>query len=303
VKILLTGSHGYVGSVLLPKLYRHETTTLDIGWFGGTPDIRRDIRDFSDSWYGDLPCDAIIHLAGVANDPCGELDPKLAWEINVLGTMRLADWAVRSGVKQFIYASSGSVYGVCDEEVTEDSPLLPLSDYNRTKMCAERVLLSYADKIAVQIVRPATVCGWSSRMRLDVMVNSFVIQALEDKIIQFNGGGQWRPNIHIQDMTDLYVWLLDHPEVNGIYNAGFENLRISDIAEIISDRIGCGVIARTSNDPRSYRINSDRLLNAGFKPKKKIIDAIDELTIKYRQGMFKDEDRCYNIKTMLKRAA
>ena len=176
--------------------------------------------------------DAVIHLSSVANDPCGDLDPKLTWEISALATMQLADKAVRTGVKQFIYASSASVYGIKDEErVTEDLELKPISEYNKTKMVAERVLLSYAEKMAVQIIRPATVCGHSPRMRLDLSVNMLTMQALSNRKITVFGGKQVRPNIHIDDITDVYLFMLDHPEHAGVFNAGFENISILDIAE------------------------------------------------------------------------
>ncbi len=176
--------------------------------------------------------DAIIHLSSVANDPCGDLDPKLTWEISCLATMQLADRAKRHGIKRFIYASSGSVYGVKDEEqVTEDLELLPISEYNKTKMCGERIVLSYKDDMVVQIVRPATVCGFSPRQRLDVSVNMLTMQALMNGRITVFGGDQTRPNIHIDDITDLYLFLLDHPEHTGVYNAGFENISILDIAQ------------------------------------------------------------------------
>jgi nucleoside-diphosphate-sugar epimerase len=243
--------------------------------------------------------EVIIHLAGIANDPHGELDPKVTWETNALGTTILAQRAANLGVKRIIYASSASVYGLKDnKEVMEDDSLCPISEYNKTKMVSERVLLSHKERMGIQIVRPATVCGWSSRMRLDVMVNSFVIQALERGVIQFNGGEQYRPNIHIQDMTDLYVWLLDHPEAEGIFNAGFENLKIKDIAELVASKIDCEVVSKVSNDPRSYRINSDRLLEAGFEPKKKISDAIRELSDKYQTGDLRETDECFNLKKM-----
>ena len=130
------------------------------------------------------------------------------------------------------------------------------------------------------------------------MVNSFVIQALEYGEIKFNGGDQYRPNIHIQDMTDLYVWLLENPHHNVILNAGFENLKIEDIAKKVQNRIPCKIIPRESNDPRSYRINSDKLLRAGFKPKKIIADAISDLIVKYHNHELRDTDECYRLKTM-----
>jgi nucleoside-diphosphate-sugar epimerase len=245
--------------------------------------------------------DAVIHLSSVANDPCGDLDPKLTWEISALATMQLGDKAVRSGVKQFIYASSGSVYGVKEEdEVTEDLELKPISEYNKTKMVSERVLLSYADKMAVQIVRPATVCGYSPRMRLDVAVNLLTMQALAKGEITVFGGDQTRPNIHIDDITDLYVFLLNHPEVTGVFNAGFENISILDIAHLVTKQVPVEISVTASSDPRSYRVNSDKLLKAGFKPKKTVDNAISEMVEKYHSGILKDEEHFYNLRWMEK---
>jgi len=309
MRLCVTGGLGYVGSVLVPKLLAlgHYVRVLDCQWFGNYLEPHERLKiikgDIRDQTFPIGATDAIIHLAGIANDPTGELDPKLTWEVNALATMQLAVRAVREGVKQFIYASSGSVYGVSDEpEVTEDVALMPLSEYNKTKMVAERVLLSYADRMIVQILRPATVCGFSARQRLDVMVNSLTMQALVKRVIKFNGGEQYRPNIHIQDMTDLYVWMLDHPHLTGIYNAGFENLKIKAIAGLVADRIEAQIIAAPSNDPRSYRINSDKLLATGFKPKKNVSKAIDELIEKYKSGTLRDEPQWHNLKTMLQRA-
>jgi nucleoside-diphosphate-sugar epimerase len=248
--------------------------------------------------------DAIIHLSSVANDPCSDLDPKLTWEISCLATMQLADRAKRRGIKRFIYASSGSVYGVKDEEqVTEDLELLPISEYNKTKMCGERILLSYSEDMVVQIVRPATVCGFSPRMRLDVSVNMLTMQALKNGKITVFGGDQTRPNIHIDDITDLYIFLLDNPQHTGIYNAGFENISILDIASMVRKHLDAELVVTPSNDPRSYRVNSDRLLATGFRPKKTVEDAIKELIRLYRQGVLVDQDRWHNLKWMQRQAA
>ncbi|HLB41760.1 MAG TPA: SDR family oxidoreductase [Gammaproteobacteria bacterium] len=305
MEILVTGGCGYKGSVLVPKLISngHTVTVVDVMWFGNFlpqhPNlnvIQSDIRDMQTSWFKDI--DAIIHLASVANDPCCELDPKLTWEISALATMQLADQAVKNGIKQFIYASSSSVYGVSDApQVTEDTPLNPISEYNKAKMVAERVLLSYANELIVQIVRPATVCGYSPRMRLDVSVNMLTIQALITGLIMVFGGDQERPNIHIDDITDLYIFLLEN-KLPGIFNAGFENLSILEIAKNIISLVNAEIKITPSNDPRSYRINSDKLLKTGFKPKKCVRDAIQELIAHYKQGNLKDEDRFYNIRTM-----
>lgn len=311
MKILVTGACGYKGSVLVPKLLAagHTVAAFDIMWFGNFlqphPNLvvtQGDVRNIDA-----IPLDgvdAIIHLSSVANDPCGDLDPKVTWEISCLATMQLADRAVRRGIRRFIYASSGSVYGVKDEDqVTEDLELTPISEYNKTKMVAERVLLSYADKMAVQIVRPATVCGYSPRMRLDVSVNMLTMQALTKEHITVFGGKQTRPNIHIDDITDVYLFMLGHPEVRGVFNAGFENISIMDIAERVVEHAPAKITVTESNDPRSYRVNSDKLLAAGYKPKKTVDDAIRELVHKFRAGELKDEDRFHNLKWMQREAA
>jgi len=306
MKVLVTGACGYKGSVLVPKLLDrgHEVVGLDIMWFGNhlkphprLTVIQGDVRETEKIDLDGI--DAIIHLSSVANDPCSDLDPKLTWEISALATMRLADKAVRKGVKRFIYASSGSVYGVKDEDqVTEDLELTPISEYNKTKMVAERVLLSYADQMTVQIVRPATVCGVSPRMRLDVAVNLLTMQALTKGEITVLGGDQTRPNIHIDDITEVYLHFLDNPQFTGVYNAGFENLAIREIADIIARRIQAKVTIKESNDPRSYRVNSDKLLATGYRPRKTVRDAIEEICDKFQSGELRDEDRSYNLRWM-----
>ncbi|MFH1309972.1 MAG: SDR family oxidoreductase [Candidatus Omnitrophota bacterium] len=307
--ILLTGGCGYVGTVLTRKLLDMgmRLTVVDIMWFGNyLPEhknltvLRRDIRDVDTLSMKDV--DAVIHLANIANDPCGELDAKLSWEVNVLATMRLVERAICHNVKQFIYASSGSVYGVKDEtEVTEELSLLPISDYNKTKMISERVLMSYQDKIRVQILRPATVCGYSPRMRLDLSVNMLTMQALSNKKITVFGGKQIRPNIHIKDMVEVYVHLLELGEkAPGVYNAGFENISIMDIAKKVTEFIPAEIMITESNDPRSYRLNSDKLIRTGFQPKYSVDDGINKVIEAFKSGKITDEDNCYNIRIMKK---
>jgi nucleoside-diphosphate-sugar epimerase len=167
-------------------------------------------------------------------------------------------------------------------------------------MCGERIVLSYKDDMVVQIVRPATVCGYSPRQRLDVSVNMLTMQALMNGRITVFGGDQTRPNIHIDDITDLYLFLLDHPEHTGIFNAGFENISILDIANMVAKHVKAEIVVTPSNDPRSYRVNSDRLLATGFRPKKTVEDAIKEIIGMYSQGALKNEDRWYNLKWMEK---
>ena len=311
MRLLVTGACGYKGTVLVPKLLAagHDVMALDIMWFGNflQPNprlvvIEGDVRDIDAIDLSGI--DGIVHLSSVANDPCGDLDPKLTWEISALATMQLADKAKRKGVRHFVYASSGSVYGVKDEDqITEDLELKPISEYNKTKMVSERVLLSYADDMVVQIIRPATVCGYSPRMRLDVSVNMLTMQALTKRKITVFGGQQTRPNIHIDDITDVYMFMLDHPEHTGVYNAGFENMSILDIAERVTHHAEAEVVVSESNDPRSYRVNSDKLLATGFRPKKTVEDAIREVAEKYRSGVLKDDDQFHNLKWMQKRMA
>ncbi len=308
MKILVTGGCGYKGHVLVPKLLARgdEVIAFDIQWFGNYLEphpnltvIKGDVRDIDSIPLDGVDC--IIHLSSIANDPCGDLNPQLTWEVSALATMQLADKAKRYDIKRFIYASSGSVYGVKEElQVTEDLELKPISEYNKTKMVAERVLLSYQDDMAVQIIRPATVCGYSPRMRLDVSVNLLTMQALSKGKITVFGGGQVRPNIHIDDITDLYLHLIDHPEVTGIYNAGFENISIMDIAKLVTKYVPVEIAVTPSNDPRSYRVNSEKLLATGFKPKKSVEDAVREIIEKYRSGILKDDEHFHNLKWMQK---
>jgi nucleoside-diphosphate-sugar epimerase len=307
MNILVTGGCGYKGTVLVPKLLDrgYKVTVVDTLWFGNFLEphpnlnvLNVDIRDIENIPFTGI--DVVIHLASVANDPCGDLDPKLTWEISALGTMQIAEKAVKHGVKQFIYASSGSVYGIKEEDqVTEDLELKPITEYNKTKMVAERVLLSYGDKMIVQIVRPATVCGFSPRMRLDVSVNMLTMQALSNGLITVFGGNQTRPNIHIDDITDVYLHLVDAKDsIRGIYNAGFENISILDIAKLVAKHIPAEIRVTESNDPRSYRVNSDKLLATGFSPKKSVEKAILELCEKQNQGALKNEERFHNLKWM-----
>ncbi len=304
--ILVTGGCGYIGSVLVPTLLEqgYRVTVFDIMWFGNhLPDtknlqcVQGDIRDIDSVPMKGV--DKVIHLANIANDPCGDLDPKLSWEVNVLATMRLAEKAVKHGATHFIYASSGSVYGVKEEpEVTEDLELVPISDYNKTKIISERVLLSYTDQIGVQIVRPATVCGYSPRQRLDVSVNLLTMLALKNGEITVFGGEQTRPNIHIRDIVRVFLHLLDREDLTDIYNAGFENISIMDIAKKVTEFVPATIKVTDSNDPRSYRQNSDKLLSTGFTPQYSYVDGIRDIIRGFRSGAIQDEDKCYNIRTM-----
>lgn len=306
MKILVTGGCGYKGHVLVPKLLAagYDVRVVDTQWFGNFhpehPRLEVTVGDVNDLRTIEFDgVDAIIHLASIANDPCGDLNPKLTWETSCLATMRLANEAVRLGIRRLIYASSGSVYGVKSEDkVTEELSLEPVSEYNKTKMVSERVLLSYQDQMNVQIVRPATVCGVSSRMRLDVSVNMLTMQALTKGKITVFGGTQVRPNIHIDDICDLYLFLIQNPQHDGIFNAGFENLSILEIARRIRDRVPCDIVVTESNDPRSYRLDSTKLLNTGFVPKKSVQQAISDIINSFEAGTLSDDVRFYNLKWM-----
>jgi len=307
MRILVTGGCGYKGSVLVPQLLAdgHDVVNVDTQWFGNhlkehsrLTNLKADIRDTQSIPFDSI--DAVIHLANIANDPAVDLNPVLSWDVNVLAGQQLIDRAIRCGVQQFIFASSGSVYGVQSElHVTEDLPLVPISTYNKTKMVAERIFLSYSDFIQVHCVRPATVCGVSPRMRLDVSVNMLTYQALKSGTITVFGGDQTRPNIHIDDITNVYRHFIGNPAIpSGCYNAGFENMSIGDIAHEISNRVGAQIVVSPSNDPRSYRQDSRKLLATGFTPTKTVDDAINEITQAFSTNNLLDDDTCYTVKWM-----
>jgi len=304
--ILLTGGAGYIGTLLTQSLLDegYKVTVVDTMWFGNYLEptdnltvIKTNILEIDSIPMKEI--DTVIHLANIANDTTGDLNSKLTWEVNTLASKLLIEKAIKNGVNQFIYASSGSVYGIKEEEqVTEDLDLIPISDYNKTKMISERVFLSYANQINTVIIRPATVCGYSPRMRLDVSVNMLTMQALKNKKITVFGGNQTRPNIHIKDMINVYLHFLKNDTLAGIYNAGFENISILDIANKVTNYVDAEIIVSESNDPRSYRLNSDKLLNTGFKPLFGINTAIEEIIEKYKLNILKDEDNYYNLKVM-----
>jgi nucleoside-diphosphate-sugar epimerase len=308
MKILVTGGCGYVGSVLVPKLLNegHDLLVVDDQWFGNFlpahPALKLEKKTIGHINESDLKAiEIVIHLANVANDPSVELNPTFSWEVNVLHTTQFLELCRRSGsVKKFMYASSGSVYGIKSEQnVTEDLALVPISAYNKTKMSAERVCLSYADDFEVFCIRPATVCGVSPRMRFDVVVNMFVMQAFVKNKIIVLGGEQVRPNIHIQDMAAVYTHFLNKNGLeSGTYNAGFENISVMDIAKMVQERFKVEIQVKPSNDPRSYRQDSGKLLATGFERRMGVSDAIEEIITKLQSGEIKDDNRWYTVKWM-----
>ena len=320
--VFVTGGAGYVGSVLIPKLLNrgYHVKVLDLYIYGNDvlkevkdhpnlKEIKGDIRD-RELLEKEIPgTDAIIHLACISNDPSYELNPELGKSINYDAFLTLIDVAKESKIKRFIYASSSSVYGIKNEKnVTEELALEPLTDYAKYKAkCEDALREKIQDEFTYVIIRPATVCGYSPRLRLDLTVNILTNHAVNNGKIKVFGGDQMRPNIHINDMTDLYIKLLNYSdkEINKkVFNAGYENYKVKEIAEMVQDIIGDDITIETtpSDDKRSYRVNSEKIKQElGFKPKYKIEQAISDLSKAFSDGIIADsmdDIRYYNIKTM-----
>jgi nucleoside-diphosphate-sugar epimerase len=312
--ILVTGGGGYVGTNLVNELLSENyiVTVLDTFWFGNNLKkhknlkiIKKDIRSINEKDLKKIEC--IMHLASIANDPAAELDAKLTWDVNVLATYKLINLAINQKVKKFIFASSGSVYGIKKEKrVTEDLSLEPVSEYNKSKMIGERILLSYKKKIDLTILRPATVCGYSPAMRLDVAINALTFGALQNNLITVFGGKQIRPNLTMFDMIKAYKFSLkrkfkkDRPIHKIIFNLGFENLSIMNMAKRIQKilKSNSKILIKSTNDPRSYRQNSDRIIKEGFTPQKKIEDAILEIKNQFEKKKISKRDKFYRINTL-----
>ncbi|MBE10792.1 MAG: UDP-glucose 4-epimerase [Rhodospirillaceae bacterium] len=321
-RVLVTGGAGYVGSYLVPKLlsagysvnvldlYLYGTKVLEtVRSFPSLREIRGDLRDPKAVDTALEGCSSVIHLACISNDPSFELNPTLGKSINYDAFRPLVRRAKRKGIRRFIYASSSSVYGIKEEpNVTEDLPLAPITDYSKYKALCEKVLEEErAHNFATLILRPATVCGYSKRLRLDLTVNILTNHAINNRQIQVFGGTQRRPNIHIEDMTDLYVRCLDMPSEQidgGIYNAGYENHQVMEIAEMVRGVVGSSVeiIVKPTDDLRSYHISSSRILDElEFSPKHTIPDAVSDLANAFTAGLVPNSmsaDKYYNIKTM-----
>lgn len=320
--VLVTGGAGYVGSVLVPKLLAagHRVKVVDLYLYGDhvfdgvaahprLEQVRGDIRDRALLGRVVPGCDAVIHLACISNDPSFELDPGLGRSINYDAFLPLVRISRESGVGRFIYASSSSVYGVKDEDdVTEDLPLEPLTDYSKYKALCEEVLLDHrAPGFATLTLRPATVCGYAPRLRLDLTVNILTNHAVTNRRIKVFGGAQRRPNIHIDDVSDLYVRALEWPadRIDGkTFNAGYENHRVSEIAELVRSVVGPDVAIETTptDDHRSYHISSEKIRRElGFEPRHTIEEAVRGLVAAFAGGKVPDpmgDPRYYNIKTM-----
>ncbi len=308
-RVLVTGGAGYVGSVLVPKLLAagHRVRVLDLYLYGdhvldavrdhpGLEQVKGDIRD-TELLRRVLPgCQAVIHLACISNDPSFELDPDLGRSINYDAFFGLVDTSRAAGVARFVYASSSSVYGVKPgQDVTEDLSLEPLTDYSKYKALCEQVLLDRrAPGFTTLTLRPATVCGYSPRLRLDLAVNVMAAHAHFNRSIKVFGGGQMRPNLHIEDMTDLYLRTLEWPDeaIDGrTFNAGYQNHTVGEIADIVRGVMGedVGIVTTPTDDNRSYHISSERIRrDLGFVPRHTIQEAVQDLKEAFLAGRVPD---------------
>ena len=318
-RIFVTGGAGYVGAVAVPLLLGkgYEVSVFDLMIYGedvleehpNLSKIKGDIRDkevLKEHIHGH---DAVIHLACISNDPSFELNPELGKSINLDAFRPLVELSKESGVERFIYASSSSVYGVkAEKDVHEDMLLEPLTDYSKFKAECEKILLEYQDlNFTTVTIRPATVCGYSPRQRLDVVVNILTNLAFHRREITVFGGNQLRPNIHIKDMADAYLLLLRAPKerVQGkVFNAGYENQTVLELAKTVKDVIGedVNVVLSETDDNRSYHISSDKFQKElGFCAKHSIKEAIEELKEAFEEGLLQDpleNEKYFNLKRM-----
>jgi nucleoside-diphosphate-sugar epimerase len=321
-KVLVTGGAGYVGSALVPALLNagYAVRVLDLYLYGNPlqdvqndpklEQIKGDLRDQTVLDKAAQGCDAVIHLACVSNDPSFELDPALGKSINYDAFFGLMKAVRKTGVQRLIYASSSSVYGLREEpDVREETPCTPLTDYSKYKlMCEEALRTDGLGGAEYVIVRPATVCGYAARMRLDLSVNILTIHALVKKQITVFGGSQLRPNINILDMVDVYKLLLEAPKEKvhrEVFNAGYENKSLFRIAEMVKTQLKDPTITikvEPTNDLRSYHVNSDKIARIlGFRARHTLEEAIESIHKAFQAGKFQDpltNPLYYNIKTM-----
>ncbi len=317
--ILITGGGGYVGSLLTPYLIQkgHKVTVLDLFIYGedvlqknnNLKVVKGDIRNEDLISKITKNQDIVIHLACISNDPSFELNPNLGKSINLDAFRPLVEQSVSNNVKKFIYASSSSVYGIKKErDVNELMSLEPLTDYSKYKADCEKILLDYqSDKFIVTILRPATVCGYAPRQRLDVVVNILTNLAYHNREIKIFGGSQLRPNIHINDMVKSYEVIINAEDnkIDGqIFNVGYDNKSVKEIAKIVKSELGDDIkfLTEKTNDNRSYHISSHKIQNTlGFSPDFNINDAAKDLKIAFDEKKLKNplnNEFYFNIKRM-----
>jgi len=323
-RVLVTGGGGYKGHVLVPKLLKRgcEVVVYDLFLFGSFlpphPKMtiaKEDLRDTRAYRKAVSGCDAVIHMGCISNDPSFELNSDLSKSVNYDCFEPLVIASKEAGVRRFINVSSSSVYGVSDApEVTEDHPLVPLTEYNKYKGLCEPLLWKHQSPSFVCVtIRPATVCGYSPRMRFDLTVNILTNHAVNKGVITVFGGTQKRPNIHIEDVTDLYVQLLDYPgeKIAGeTFNAGYENFTVAQLAEFVRKiveqefpaRAPIKVTTTPSDDNRSYHVSSRKIAERlGWKPRCSIEDAVRDLCAAFKAGKFKDSmnnPEYFNVRTI-----
>jgi nucleoside-diphosphate-sugar epimerase len=325
-RVLVTGGAGYAGSLLIPQLLAsgYKVAAYDLCYFGSdflpkaNPNftlIEGDIRDTKKLARAFEGVECVVNLACISNDASFELDENLSTSINLDAFEPMVIAAKTAGVKRFVYASSSSVYGVSDQpDVTEDHPLVPLTLYNKYKGMCEPLLKKHADDGFTGVIfRPATLCGYAPRQRLDLSVNILTNHAVNRNKITVFGGAQMRPNLHVQDYCDAVELLMSAPSAKiqkEIFNVGFQNMSIADLALLVKqvveqefpDKAPIGIETTPSNDNRSYHINSDKVTRVlGFRPSHTIEDAVRDLCIAFREGKLPDSlenDRYFNVKRL-----
>ena len=301
MKIFVTGGCGYIGAELVPFLLKkgHKIISADIQYFGNPlkkhknlKNIKINLKDLKQKHLKGV--DIVIHLAAISNDPAALLNAKITWDTNVLNTLHLLTLSKNAKIKKFLFASSGSVYGISKKnKVDENVKLVPVSEYNKTKMIGEILVRNFNKFFKTTILRPGTVCGFSRNLRLDLTLNALTFSALQKKKIFINGGKQIRPQLNIKDMIGVYDFFI-RKNYYGTYNIGFENLSINKVGNLVKNKIKNSIILKKPIfDIRSYRLYAGKINKIGFKSKYSSSDAIDELIKEFKNGSFKKKGISY----------